>query len=87
MDRRAFLAGAAALLAAPLAAEAQQPEKLYRIGMPERTSTAINGPTSIASDRDCGTLDTSRGNTSSSSTDRPTAATTDTRAWRLSWFG
>jgi ABC-type uncharacterized transport system substrate-binding protein len=43
MDRRAFLAGAAALLAAPLAAEAQQPEKLYRIGMLERTSTAING--------------------------------------------
>jgi ABC-type uncharacterized transport system substrate-binding protein len=42
MDRRAFLAGAVAL-AAPLAAEAQQPEKLYRIGMLERTSTAING--------------------------------------------
>jgi hypothetical protein len=33
MDRRAFLAGAAALLAAPLAAEAQQPGKVYRIGL------------------------------------------------------
>jgi putative ABC transport system substrate-binding protein len=33
MDRRAFLAGSAALLAAPLAAEAQQPGKVYRIGM------------------------------------------------------
>ena len=31
MDRRAFLAGAAALLAAPLAGEAQQPGKVYRI--------------------------------------------------------
>ena len=32
MDRRAFLAGSAALLAAPLAAEAQQAGKIYRIG-------------------------------------------------------
>ena len=32
MDRRAFLAGAAALLAAPLAAEAQPAGKIYRIG-------------------------------------------------------
>ena len=33
MDRRAFLAGAAALLAAPLAAEAQQAGKVSRIGL------------------------------------------------------
>jgi putative ABC transport system substrate-binding protein len=40
MDRRAFLGTlAGGLLAAPLAAETQQ---LYRIGMLERTSTAIN---------------------------------------------
>ena len=32
MNRRAFLSGAAALLAAPLAAEAQQAAKVYRIG-------------------------------------------------------
>jgi putative tryptophan/tyrosine transport system substrate-binding protein len=33
MDRRAFLAGAAALLAAPLAAGAQQVGKVYRLGI------------------------------------------------------
>ncbi len=33
MVRRAFLAGAAALLAAPLAAEAQQAGKVYRLGL------------------------------------------------------
>ena len=33
MDRRAFLAGSAALLAAPLAAEAQQAGKVVRIGL------------------------------------------------------
>ena len=33
MDRRAFLAGAAGLLAAPLAAEAQPAGKVYRIGV------------------------------------------------------
>ena len=43
MDRRTFLAGAGAmLLATPLAAEAQQTGKVYRIGMLERTSAAIN---------------------------------------------
>ena len=33
MERRAFLAGAAALIAAPIAAEAQQAGKVYRIGV------------------------------------------------------
>ena len=33
MDRRRFVAGAVSVLAAPLAAEAQQPGKVYRIGM------------------------------------------------------
>jgi putative ABC transport system substrate-binding protein len=33
VDRRAFLAGSLGLLAAPLAAAAQQPGKVYRIGM------------------------------------------------------
>jgi putative ABC transport system substrate-binding protein len=43
MDRREFLGTlAGALLAAPLAAEAQQTGKIYHIGMLERTSAAIN---------------------------------------------
>jgi putative tryptophan/tyrosine transport system substrate-binding protein len=33
IDRRAFLAGSLGLLAAPLAAEAQQPGKAYRVGL------------------------------------------------------
>ena len=42
MDRRAFLAGAAALLAAPLAAEAQPAGKVYRIGVLEVVGMASN---------------------------------------------
>jgi putative ABC transport system substrate-binding protein len=43
MNRRAFLTGVSgSLFAAPLAVDAQRAEKLYRIGMLERTSTAIN---------------------------------------------
>jgi putative tryptophan/tyrosine transport system substrate-binding protein len=43
MDRRRFLlTSLAGARAAPLAAQAQQPEKVYRIGMLERTSPAIN---------------------------------------------
>jgi len=43
MDRRDFLGTlAGGLLAAPLAAEAQQTGKVYRIGMLERTSATIN---------------------------------------------
>jgi putative ABC transport system substrate-binding protein len=43
MDRRRFLAGTGALLlAAPLAAEAQPAGKMYRIGMLETTSVALN---------------------------------------------
>jgi ABC-type uncharacterized transport system substrate-binding protein len=43
VDRRAFLGSlAGAVLAVAPVAEAQQPKKLYRIGMIERTSTVIN---------------------------------------------
>jgi len=47
MDRRAFLAGTGAvLLAAPLAAEAQQPGKVYRVGVLGVTSAAaLSDPT------------------------------------------
>ena len=42
MERRAFLAGGAALLAAPLAAEAQPAGKVYRIGVLEVVGMASN---------------------------------------------
>ena len=43
MKRRTFISGiAVGLIAAPLAAEAQQPGKVYRIGMLETISTALN---------------------------------------------
>jgi len=43
MDRRAFIGTlAGGLLAAPLAAEAQPAGKMYRIGMLETTSVALN---------------------------------------------
>jgi ABC-type uncharacterized transport system substrate-binding protein len=44
MDRRAFLAGAAALLAASLAAEAQQAGKVGRIGYLSTGTAEANGP-------------------------------------------
>ena len=44
MDRRAFLAGAPALLAAPLAAEAQQVRKVWRVGS---LSTGVSTGSSI----------------------------------------
>ena len=85
MPRRAFVAiVSGGLLAAPLAAEAQQAGKVYRIGMLERTSPATNAANLEAFRRGLRELDTSRGRISSSSTDLPTAETNDTRLWRLS---
>ncbi len=43
MDRRRLLlTSLAGMLAAPLAAEARQPDRIYRIGVLERTSPALN---------------------------------------------
>ena len=73
-------------IAAPLAVGVQQPEKLYRIGMLERTSTAINAANLNGFRQGLRELGYVRGRASSSSTDRPTAATSGFRTWRLSWF-
>jgi putative ABC transport system substrate-binding protein len=43
MERRAFVAGAAALLAAPLAAKAQQAGRVYRIGVISSGSPSTSG--------------------------------------------
>ena len=42
MKRRRIIAGLLLSLVAPLTVAAQSPEKLYRIGMLERTSTGMN---------------------------------------------
>jgi hypothetical protein len=43
LNRRAFIAGALAILAAPLAARAQQPEPISRVGFLVTGSNAPNG--------------------------------------------
>jgi putative ABC transport system substrate-binding protein len=47
MDRRAFLAGAAGLLAAPLAAEAQEAGKVWRIGFLGQSSATSDAPQAL----------------------------------------
>lgn len=42
MNRRIFLYASIAALARPVAAEAQQAEKVYRVGVLETTSVALN---------------------------------------------
>ena len=44
MDRRAFVAGVAALLATPLAASAQPAGKVYRIGWLGTVQVPANAP-------------------------------------------
>src|SRR5438132_13667414 len=44
MDRRAFLAGTLGLLAAPFAAEAQQGERVYRIGLLSEGAHPLSKP-------------------------------------------
>ena len=82
MDRRAFLAGSAALLAA----EAQPAGKVYRIGVLETTSPALNAANLDAFRRGLRDSGMSRGTTSRSSTEWLTAAPNGSRAWLPSWF-
>ena len=57
MDRRSFLSAmAGALLARPFTSEAQQPGKIRRIGMLERTSATINAANVAAFRRGLGAL-------------------------------
>lgn len=81
LGRRRFLYGAAAgLVIRPLIAEAQAP-KVYRIGMLERTSPAVNASNLDAFRQGLRELRYVEGKTSSSSTDRRTGATIDSPPW------
>jgi hypothetical protein len=67
------------LLLAPLAVDAQPSEKVYRIGMLERTSKTLNAASLNGFLRGMQELGYVEGSTSSSSTDPP--------SWRPTWFG
>jgi hypothetical protein len=85
VDRRRFLlTSLVGAFAAPLAAEAQQPEKLYRIGMLERTSPAVNAANLEGFRRGLRELGYVEGKSLSSSTGRPRAATSGSWGWRRS---
>jgi hypothetical protein len=86
MDRRRFLlTSLAGVLAAPLAVEGQQQGKVYRMGVLERTSPALNAANFDAFRQGLQELGYVRVKTSSSSTDQPKAALNGSRTWRLSW--
>jgi hypothetical protein len=72
-------------LAAPLAVGAQ-PQKVYRIGMLERTSPAINAANLDGFRRGLRELGYVEEKNSSSSIDRPMAATNGSPPSRPSWF-
>jgi hypothetical protein len=61
MDRRRFIAGAVAVVAAPLAAEAQQAGKVYRVGyLGNFPPTATTAPIIAESFVVCATTATSK---------------------------
>jgi hypothetical protein len=74
MDRRAFITMVTgSILAAPLAAEAQQTGKVYHIGHVSLTSPEEMAPYLQAFEEGFRELDTSKGETSSSRADQRTA--------------
>ena len=84
MERRTFLGVmAGGLLAAPLAAEAQQAGKVYRIGMLERTSPGTNAANLEAFRRGLRELGYVEGKNLVIEYRSPTAETNDPRLWRL----
>ena len=73
-------------LSMPFAADAQQVQRVYRVGVLETISPALNAPTSMPSDTVYVPSDTLRGRTSSSNIDRPTVTPVGSRRWQPSWF-
>jgi hypothetical protein len=86
MDRRTFMGSVAGgLLAAPLAARAQQVGKVYRIGILETNPRHRTPPNSTPCAKGCGTSDTSKGETWSSNIDRQMDAPSGSRTSRPNW--
>ena len=87
MDRREFLGALAGGLVAAQAAEAQQPGKVYHIGMLERTSAAINAANLDGFRQGLRDLGYVEEGTWSSNTDQPMATTNDSLPSLLIWPG
>ena len=76
---------ALSLLLAPLSAESQPAGKVYRIGMLETRSATLNAANLDAFRQGLRELGTATVRTSTSRTDRRTAATNGSRLSRASW--
>jgi putative ABC transport system substrate-binding protein len=86
VDRRAFVAGTLGLLAAPLAAEAQQAGRVYRIGMLQNAPTAINTPNLAAFRRGLRELGYVEGQNVIIEYRSADGRDERSRTWRPSWF-
>ena len=87
IDRRAFITGAgSSLLAAPLAAEAQQSGKVYRIGFISMRSGPADNPQLEAFRQGLREMGISKGRTSFSRSDMRERTCLSFRAWPQSWF-
>jgi hypothetical protein len=84
-DFIALLGGAAASWS--LAARAQQPARLYRIGMLDNTSAVLNAANLDGFRQTCGSSVTSKDRASSSNIGRLMVTPSGTQIWQLSWFG
>ena len=86
MDRRRFLlTSLAGAVAAPLAAEAQQAGKVYRVGVLPRAAHRDSGCRPSSPLGGCESSGTSRARISSSSSDAPRASWTASRTGRVNW--
>jgi hypothetical protein len=87
MNLRALALALLVSLAVALPIDGAPQEKLYRIGMLERTPTTANAANVEGFRRGLRELGYVEDKTFASSTGRPMATTIDFRPWRPTWFG